>query len=172
MIPDLALLHGTAGSDVLYSYSHFDIFENMKKADTPSIPPGEPDVCAVRCFHPQNVERVRQRLNADRSSVSAAAAMFKTLGNVKRLTILRALRVAELCVCDIAHLLGLSVAATSQQLRQLRSQGWIVMRSDGKMVYYRLNEVAPLRELETALRFLGPDRDHATTATSSMARKA
>lgn len=172
MIPDLALLHWTVGCDVLYLYSHFDIFENMKKTDTPSIPPGEPDVCAVRCFHPLEVERVRQNLNEDLAQISIAAETFKTLGNVKRLTILRALRVAELCVCDIAHLLGLSVAATSQQLRQLRSQGWIVMRSDGKMVYYRLNEVAPLRELETALRFLGPDRDHATTAAPSMARKA
>jgi len=89
--------------------------------------------------------------------MSAAAELFKMLGSAKRLTILRALHYAELCVCDIAHVLGLSMAATSQQLRQLRSQGWVAMRSDGKMVYYRLSKEAPLREMEAALATLGAD---------------
>ncbi|MES1945143.1 ArsR family transcriptional regulator [Salinisphaera sp. PC39] len=80
-----------------------------------------------------------------------AAAWFKTLGNPRRLTILRALRHGELCVCDIAVLLGLSLGATSQQLKQLRQQGWLAVRHDGRMVYYRLHKAAPFARLETEL---------------------
>ena len=84
------------------------------------------DVCKIRCFHPVDVQRIRQRLQTD-EPLSVAAALFKTLGSTRRLTILRALHDTELCVCDIAHVLGLSMAATSQQLRQLRAQGWITV---------------------------------------------
>lgn len=115
------------------------------------------DVCKVRCFHPVEVQRIRQCLQTDAPQVSVAAALFKTLGSTRRLSILRALHDTELCVCDIAHVLGLSMAATSQQLRQLRAQGWITLRNDGKMVYYRLSEKRPLREVALALAMLGAD---------------
>lgn len=116
------------------------------------------DVCKIRCFHPLDVQRIRQRLQTDEPQVSVAAALFKTLGSTRRLSILRALHDTELCVCDIAHVLGLSMAATSQQLRQLRAQGWITLRSDGKMVYYRLSEEMPLHEVAQALALLGTDK--------------
>ncbi|MDA3922308.1 MAG: metalloregulator ArsR/SmtB family transcription factor [Salinisphaera sp.] len=114
----------------------------------------DPEVCKVRCFHPEAVQRIRQSLQTDEPGLAASAELFKTLGSVKRLTILHALRESELCVCDIAHLLELSVAATSQQLRQLRGQGWVAMRNDGKMVYYRLRDDAPFAHLDAELAAL------------------
>ncbi len=63
------------------------------------------------------------------------AELYKLLGNVTRLKILLSLAHGELCVCDVAHVLGITVAATSHQLRLLRIQGWLTMRNDGKMVY-------------------------------------
>ncbi len=130
----------------------------MKKSISSPVTSEAAETCLVRCFHPLEINRVRKHLKADGAHMAAAADRFKALGNVKRLTILQALRVTELCVCDIAHLLRLSVAATSQQLRQLRSQGWIVTRSDGKMVYCQLSKSAPLRELDAVLQLL--DSNH------------
>ena len=71
--------------------------------------------------------------------IPALVSLYSLLGNKTRLKILFALAYGELCVCDIAHVLELSVAATSHQLKRLRDQGWLRMRNDGKMVYYRLH---------------------------------
>lgn len=135
----------------LRAKTHSIIFENMKhKPSTPTAT--EADVCALECFHPRTVTRVQAALATEAEQLAASAELFKMLGNPKRLIILRALREAELCVCDLAHLLGLSVAATSQQLRILRGQGWLRMRSAGKMVYYRWNDESPLPALNAAVR--------------------
>lgn len=115
------------------------------------------DVCKQTCFHPDAVEAVRRSLAEDERQAPEAAAWFKVLGSPRRLTILRALRHGELCVCDIALLLGLSTAATSQQLRQLREQGWLAMRNDGKLVYYRLHEDAPFERLQAELARLAAE---------------
>ncbi|HKJ88593.1 MAG TPA: metalloregulator ArsR/SmtB family transcription factor [Gammaproteobacteria bacterium] len=115
------------------------------------------EVCKQSCFHPATVETVRERLAEDERQAPDAAAWFKTLGSPRRLTILRALRHGELCVCDIAVLLGLSTGATSQQLKQLRDQGWLSMRNDGRMVYYRLHEGAPFARLEVELARLAAE---------------
>lgn len=112
----------------------------------------EADVCALECFHPRTVTRVQAALATEAEQLASSAELFKMLGNPKRLMILRALREAELCVCDLAYLLGLSVAATSQQLRILRGQGWLRMRSAGKMVYYGWNDESPLPALNAAVR--------------------
>lgn len=128
-------------------------FENMEmKSLVPTN--ATADVCGTECFHPRTVARAQDALTAEAKQLAASAELFKTLGNLKRLMILRALRETELCVCDLAHLLGLSMAATSQQLRILRGQGWLRMRNVGKMVYYSWVDQPPLPALETALRNL------------------
>lgn len=117
------------------------------------------DVCKKTCFHPESVEAVRQNIREDERRAPSAADWFKVLGSPRRLTILRALRLGELCVCDIALLLGLSIPATSQQLRQLREQGWLAMRHNGKMVYYRLHDEAPFARLQAELACLAARAD-------------
>jgi DNA-binding transcriptional ArsR family regulator len=54
----------------------------------------------------------------------------------------------------VAHVLELTVAATSHQLKLLRDQGWLQMRNDGKMVYYRLHNEGLLKALRGDLRLL------------------
>ena len=65
-----------------------------------------------------------------------------------------ALAESELCVCDIANVLGLSTAATSHQLKLLRDQKWLKMRNDGKMVYYRLHNQDLLKAIKGDLSML------------------
>ena len=76
------------------------------------------------------------------------------MGSATRLKILLALAEQELCVCDVAHVLGLTVAATSHQLKLLRDRGWLAMRNDGKMVYYRLHSTGLLNALQGDMRLL------------------
>lgn len=67
--------------------------------------------------------------------------LFAALADRSRLKILHALRNAdELCVCDVAHVMGMSVSATSHHLRKLRDLKILKYRNDGKMAYYALRD--------------------------------
>ncbi|HHY25311.1 MAG TPA: winged helix-turn-helix transcriptional regulator, partial [Desulfitobacterium dehalogenans] len=79
-----------------------------------------------------------QLLSLDRAT--KLADLFKTLGDPTRVRIMDALAKAEVCVCDLAELLGLSQSATSHQLRVLRSSNLVKYRREGKMVYYSLHD--------------------------------
>ncbi len=57
-----------------------------------------------------------------------------------RLKIIFALLVKELCVCDIAASVGISVSAVSHQLRYLRMMNIVKFRKAGKQVYYSLTD--------------------------------
>lgn len=97
---------------------------------------------------------VKKALSKEEKRLPELAEFYKLLGNTTRLKILMALTQGELCVCDIAHVLGLSMAATSHQLKLLRGQGWLGMRNDGKMVYYCLQNADLLKALKGDLKLL------------------
>ncbi len=111
-------------------------------------------VCEVTCFEQEKVARIKAELAQEEQQLPRLAELYKLLGNTTRLKILLALAQGELCVCDVAHVLNLTVAATSHQLKLLRDQGWLAMRNDGKMVYYRLQSEALLQVLKGDLRLL------------------
>ena len=94
-------------------------------------------VCEIDFVDPQEVAAARRRLPSARQLRSTADA-FKALGNPSRLQILIALDDRELCVCDIAELLGVSMSGASQQLRMLRNLDAVDYRTDGKLAYYTL----------------------------------
>ncbi len=98
------------------------------------------DRCNVPCFKEEVVARVKRGLPPE-PDLEAARALFAALADRTRLRILHALLGAEeLCVCDVAHVLGMSVAATSHHLRKLRQLGILGLRNDGKMAYYSLRD--------------------------------
>src|ERR1043165_654255 len=76
----------------------------------------------------------------DETAVGALAETFKLLGDATRVRILDALSRSELCVCDIARLLGLSESAVSHQLRLLRGLRLVRPRRVGRMVFYALDD--------------------------------
>jgi DNA-binding transcriptional ArsR family regulator len=112
------------------------------------------DTCAIPCFDHDKVDQVKKALSKEEKRLPELANFYKLLGNTTRLKILLALAQGELCVCDIAHVLELSMAATSHQLKLLRDKGWLGMRNDGKMVYYRLNSEDLLKALKGDLKIL------------------
>ena len=97
------------------------------------------DVCEIYYVNEANVRSARQALSSDREILSLAE-VFRTLGDPTRVKILQALSAEELCVCDLAKLLGISESATSHQLRVLRSQRLVRFRKEGKMVFYSLDD--------------------------------
>lgn len=61
---------------------------------------------------------------------------FKVFGDTTRLKILNALLCSEMCVLDIATLLGMSQSAISHQLRLLKQMGLVRNRREGKTIFY------------------------------------
>ena len=64
--------------------------------------------------------------------------LFKLFGDTTRMRILFSLFESEMCVCDIAEIVGISVSAVSHQLRILKQSELVRFRRDGKTIYYSL----------------------------------
>ncbi len=97
------------------------------------------DACELLCLDLPHAERLRASLPevARLESVTGAA---RALGDPTRLRIAAAvLSGDELCVCDVAWIVGASQALVSHHLRQLRSAELVRSRKDGRMVMYRLS---------------------------------
>jgi DNA-binding transcriptional ArsR family regulator len=97
----------------------------------------EQDVCEITCVDEEKVARVRNALKQE--NTSDVAKIFKALSDETRLKITKALSLEqELCVCDVANIIGSSVATASHHLRLLRSQGITKYRKEGKLVFYSI----------------------------------
>lgn len=96
------------------------------------------DTCNVVCVNKTIVAGVKKALPRSRV-IGEAAEMFSVLGDPTRIKLIFSLsRENELCVCDIANILGLTVSAASHQLRKLKDARAVTCRNDGNMVYYSL----------------------------------
>jgi len=93
--------------------------------------------CEVVCIHKEKVESVKKTLKSE-DTITRLAETFSALSNPTRAKIIFALLNEELCVCDLAHLVGLSSSAISHQLRLLRNLRIVKYRKNGKIVYYSL----------------------------------
>jgi len=109
--------------------------------------------CQVRALHEEEVARARSSSLPD-DEVVHLAQLFKVLGDPTRTRILRALRSEELCVCDISHVLDMSISSISHQLRVLRQHDLVRFRKEGKIVFYSLADTHVLDLHETALEHL------------------
>lgn len=97
------------------------------------------DRCDTECLHPDAIRPLLGRsLGGD--GAASVAALFTTLADPSRARILHLLAISErdLCVCDIALVLGMSVSALSHQLRFLRERNAVSRRKVGRIAYYRL----------------------------------
>ncbi len=94
------------------------------------------DVCEIFCFNPEKVDRLRQGLY----QAKGLGNLFKGLSDETRASILFCLSQEELCVCDVASIMGMSVQAVSHHLRLLRTMNLVKYRKEGKLVYYSLED--------------------------------
>ena len=97
------------------------------------------DRCEVECIHPEKVAKVKKNsLNTE--EVLGLEDIFKALGDGTRIRLLHTLSQEEMCVCDLAEVVGMSQSLVSHQLRVLRNLRLVKYRRDGKMVYYSLDD--------------------------------
>ena len=99
------------------------------------------DIESLDCtvIHEETVEAVRGKM-PDEDTLLTLADLFKVFSDSTRVKIICALLNAEMCVCDIAALLGMSKSAISHQLRTLRQTRLVKYRREGKVVYYSLED--------------------------------
>lgn len=96
-------------------------------------------ICEVLCINERKVASARQAMKPD-ATLFKLAATFKVLGDPTRTKIISALLQEELCVCDLASLIGISQSAISHQLRVLRNMNLVKYRKDGRIAYYSLDD--------------------------------
>lgn len=97
------------------------------------------DQCEVRCVNGRKVQQMRKLMKPAPAVVSLAET-FKVLGDPTRLRIAYALSRDELCVCDLAAVLGVSQSVVSHSLRALRQMRLVRYRKQGKIAYYALDD--------------------------------
>lgn len=83
--------------------------------------------------------RIRKEIGMEHAG-ERMSEIFKLLADQTRLRILQALEIEELCVSDIAGLVGLSQPSISHHLKSLRQSGLVKYRKSGKMVLYAIKD--------------------------------
>jgi DNA-binding transcriptional ArsR family regulator len=97
------------------------------------------DVCEITCVDSEKTTRVQQQL--DNVKIPNVTKIFKALSDETRMKIAYALTLEdELCVCDVANIVGATTATASHHLRHLKSLGLAKYRKQGKLVYYSLDD--------------------------------
>ena len=111
------------------------------------------DCCQETQTPPSRIETVKKLLPAD-EVLYDLAELFKIFGDSTRIKLLYALYESELCVCDLADVLGLTQSAVSHQLRLLKSSKLVKFRREGKTVFYSLADDHVVRILSQGMEHL------------------
>ena len=90
----------------------------------------QPPLCSSEVIHEDSVRAARDHMTTEEEYLSLSS----------RIRILHALLPGELCVCDLAALLGLTKSAVSHQLKALRLGNLVKFRREGQVVYYSLSD--------------------------------
>jgi len=97
------------------------------------------DTCEIYCYDEEKVNRIQGNLQT--VDISSVAQMLKAIADENRAKITYALcQDDELCVCDIANIIGVPVANASHHLRTLHKQGIVKFRREGKLAFYSLDD--------------------------------
>ena len=93
--------------------------------------------CDCGVIHEEAVNEVRSKMEKKQSYIQLAS-LYKLFGDGTRIQILHALNIREMCVCDLAVLLGITKSAVSHQLKALRLANLVKFRKEAQIVYYSL----------------------------------
>ncbi len=123
------------------------------RANVRSLP--SEGTCKIPCFK-ESLVRKLQRQMPPAGILEEAETLFSALADRARLKILFALGDGEeLCVCDVAHVVGVSISTASHHLRKLRDLRLLQYRNDGKMAYYSLRNGLAGRLVASTLEEVG-----------------
>ena len=115
------------------------VHANIRSVSRRRNPAAEDDACEIDCVDGRKVTKVK-RMMPDDGGIQLLADTFGLLGDPTRVRIVFALSREELCVCDLAKLVGASQSAVSHSLRALRQLRIVRFRKAGKIAYYSLDD--------------------------------
>ncbi|RXJ02103.1 transcriptional regulator [Anaerobacillus alkaliphilus] len=96
-------------------------------------------VCEIYCYDEVKVNE--RKVDLQQQQTLPVAQIFKALADDTRIKIAYSLsQVDELCVCDVANIVGCTMATASHHLRLLKNQGLAKYRKEGKLVFYSLDD--------------------------------
>ena len=95
------------------------------------------ECCDYIHAHQEIIDRVQKKMPGE-DTLYDLAELFRIFGDSTRIRILYVLFEAEMCVCDIAQLLGMTQSAISHQLRSLKNARLVKARREGKTVFSSL----------------------------------
>jgi len=95
------------------------------------------ECCEVNEIHEELLKTVTENM-PDEEDLMELAELFKVFGDTTRIRILFVLFEAEVCVCDLAESLKMSISAVSHQLSILKRNKLVKSRRDGKSIFYSL----------------------------------
>lgn len=95
--------------------------------------------CEYMHLHEDVIKEVNDSMPND-ETLFDLSELFKIFSDSTRIKILYSLLISEMCVCDIATLLGMSQSAISHQLRLLKQSGLVKYRREGKTIFYSLSD--------------------------------
>ncbi|MCQ6282562.1 metalloregulator ArsR/SmtB family transcription factor [Bacillus sp. EB600] len=99
----------------------------------------EKGACEIYCYDEEKVNRIQGDLQT--VDISSISLLFKAIADENRAKITYALcKDEELCVCDIANIIGTTVANASFHIRTLHKQGIVKYRKEGKMAFYSIDD--------------------------------
>jgi DNA-binding transcriptional ArsR family regulator len=99
----------------------------------------EQDICEIPCADNEKTVQVQQKLK--KGNIVDVTKLFKALSDETRMKIAYVLTLEEeLCVCDVANIVGATTATASHHLRHLKGLGLAKYRKEGKLVYYSLDD--------------------------------
>lgn len=97
------------------------------------------DICDVHLHDEVKVNRIQEEMSY--MNLSSMSKLFKVIGDENRAKIAYALcKDEELCVCDLANIIGASMATTSHHLRTLYKHAIVKYRKEGKLAFYSLDD--------------------------------
>lgn len=121
-----------------------------RSANAVVVPTPESGTCEVRAVDDNRVFAARRALLA-KPVLEDVTDAFKVLSHPTRVHLLQALSTGELCVCELAEVVGLSMSATSHQLRDLRRLKLVEYRMEGRLAFYSIRDPFVLSMLDTAV---------------------
>ncbi len=93
----------------------------------------------IQFLHEEQAAEAKRSL-IDPETAQGLAETFAALGDPNRVRLLSALMEGELCVYDLAAVLGMTQSAVSHQLRLLRALHLVKARKSGRTVFYTLDD--------------------------------
>lgn len=99
----------------------------------------ETECCGMPHLHENLIHQVENGM-PDEGAIAELADFFKVFGDATRIKILCVLLQSEVCVCDLAEVVGMTQSAISHQLRVLKQMKLVKNRREGKTVFYSLDD--------------------------------